>query len=319
MQKHSYSVCNYLDDLAGAEFTHKANSAFLSLQNLLRSLNLIENLDKATPPAVEMEFLGILLNSESFTMTIPSRKLRDIRDELNIWINKEICTLKNLQSLIGKLQHLSCCIRGGRIFVNRLLNSLREATASNTPFCIHISREFKQDLYFWLNLMQDFNGVSIMSELVWSEAETVFSCDSSLFGSGGINFINGTYFHFNYQKPFSDYPIHLLEMLTLIACCKIWGKYFKGSNILCRSDNLCTVIAVNDGKSKDTLMQACIRELFYVCTLYSFDIKVNYIASKDNTLADLLSRFPRLEAQQNFASLTKNMQLEQVSASNVLL
>lgn len=319
MQQNSYSVCNYLDDLAGAESIHKASTAYLSLQNLLRSLNLIENIDKATPPAVEMEFLGILLNSENFTMTIPPRKLQSIRQQLRDWIHKQYCTLKELQSLIGKLQHLSCCIRGGRIFINRLLNTLRGVNSNHKSHCIEISSEFKQDLKFWFYLMDSFNGVSIMSESQWQEVDTIFSCDASLRAAGAVNTDNKSYFQLDFVSPYLGYPIHILEMLTVILCCKIWGPTFTGRKIRCLSDNMCTVIAVNEGKSKDVLMQKCIRELFYLCTLFSFEIRAVYIETKKNVLPDLLSRFHELPNRIRFHRLTHDKNFKQIPATNSML
>lgn len=312
-------MCNYLDDLAGAEFVHKANSAYLSLRNLLRSLNLIENVDKATPPAVEMEFLGILLNSESFTMTIPPRKLKSIRQQLHSWLDKQWCTLEELQSIIGNLQHLSCCIRGGRIFINRLLNTLRGATSNNKSGRIELSRDFRQDLNFWFHLMASFNGVSIICEIQWLEVDSIFACDASLRAAGAVNTEDNSYFQLNFEHPYLGYPIHILEMLTVILCCKIWGHTFSGRKIRCFSDNQCTVIAVNTGKSKDLYMRKCIRELFYLCTMHSFEIRADYIETKNNVLPDLLSRFYELPHRIRFHRLSHNMNLKQIPASHDML
>ena len=228
MRKYSYLVCSYLDDIAGAESVNKASLALLTLQNLLGSLNLIENPDKVTLPATKMIFLGILLNSEDFTMTIPEQKLYEIRILLNQWLSYITCTLKQLQSLIGKLQHISCCIRGGRIFINRLLNLLREANAHDEKQHIPLSQELKRELHFWFTLMTNFNGVSIMSELEWTAVDDIFASDASSHGAGGVNFENKTYFKIEFHAPFTDYPIHVLELLTLIACCKVWGKLWAG-------------------------------------------------------------------------------------------
>jgi len=101
-----------------------------------------------------------------------------------------------------------------------------------------------------------------MSELEWSKTKTVFASDSSLTGAGGVNYERNTYFTLAFQEPYRNYKIHVLEMLTLILCCKVWGQYWAGRKIQALCDNQCRVIAVNKGSSKDLHMQACIRELF---------------------------------------------------------
>ena len=302
MRKNSYLVCSYLDDIAGAESVSKAFSALLTLQNLLGSLNLIENPDKVTLPATKMIFLGILLNSEDFTMTIPEEKLQEIRVLLNEWLSYDSCTLKQLQSLIGKLQHVSCCIRGGRIFINRLLNTLREANKLQRTRKIAVSTDLKRELNYWFYLMTNFNGVSIMSELEWTEVNAVFASDASMTGAGGVNYENKTYFKLTFPARYLEYKIHILEMLSLLLCCKVWGKHWKGRKIQARSDNQCVVIAVNKGASKDPFMQSCIRELFYICSIHAFEIRAVYISSKDNVLPDSLSRFKDSAQQTRFFS-----------------
>ena len=48
-------------------------------------------------------------------------------DSTNILLKK-----KELQSLLGKLNHVSQCVRPGRLFVSRLLNWLREISDVDT-------------------------------------------------------------------------------------------------------------------------------------------------------------------------------------------
>lgn len=91
-----YHCCNYLDDFGGCESPKKAKLAFETLGLLLTALGLKENLDKAIEPTTQMIFLGILLNTLDFTLTIPPNKLWQIRQLLEEWIQKSVCTLKEL-------------------------------------------------------------------------------------------------------------------------------------------------------------------------------------------------------------------------------
>ena len=74
-----------------------------------------------------MVFLGIQLDSHAFTQTIPHDKLHGCRRILAEYLEMQTCTKRQLQSLIGKLMHVSGCVRGGRTFLNSILNVLRDA------------------------------------------------------------------------------------------------------------------------------------------------------------------------------------------------
>ena len=50
------------------------------------------------------------------------------------------------------------------------------------------------------------------------------------------------------------------------------------------------VYAVNNGTSKCKAMMSLIRRLFHFAAQYSFDLRLVFIAGKDNIRADLLSR-----------------------------
>lgn len=80
-----YFLCNYLDDLAGAEKADTAQRAMDTLLALLNELGLEESVDKRCPPSPVMVFLGIVLNSTTMTMHIPQDKVEEIILLLHTW------------------------------------------------------------------------------------------------------------------------------------------------------------------------------------------------------------------------------------------
>ena len=216
--------------------------------------------------------------------------------------------------------HVSCCIRGGRIFLNRMLNVLRAASQMPQHELISLQEEFRKDVYFFRTFMYHFNGVSIMKELGWSTPDGIFASDASLTGLGGVNFQTAQYFSLCLDETrYLGMKIHNLEMLALICCCKLWGTEWSGKRLVAQCDNQCTVLAINTGRTKDVFMQACLRELFYWTSMYSFEIKCEYIKSQDNTLPDLLSRFQDKHARRAFFQHPLTGNLSRVPATNDLL
>ena len=127
---YGYSCVNYVDDFGGVEFPSKARGAFRVLGLLLDSLNLKENIKKACAPATRMIFLGIMIDTVSMTLSIPAAKLAAAQELLRAWLHRDTATRKQLQSLLGTLNHIAACVRPGRTFLNRMLNTLRSPLPS---------------------------------------------------------------------------------------------------------------------------------------------------------------------------------------------
>ena len=123
--KWGYFAINYLDDLGGVEQQDHADIAFTTLRQLLAQFGLTEALNKSCPPTHIMVILGIEVNSILLIMSIPGEKLLEILEMLERWENKEVCSLKELQSLAGLLNFAARCVRSGRVYLSRILNFLR--------------------------------------------------------------------------------------------------------------------------------------------------------------------------------------------------
>ena len=116
-------ILNYLDDLAvGCESPEKSWDAFNNLGHILGRCGFEESVEKACPPNTKMIFVGILFDTKNLTISIDEQRLAEISQLVLDWLIKQVCNKKELQSLLGKLNFVSQCVRPGRIFVNRLLN-----------------------------------------------------------------------------------------------------------------------------------------------------------------------------------------------------
>ena len=48
---------------------------------------------------------------------------------------------------------------------------------------------------------------------------------------------------------------------------------------------------INNLKTGDIFMQSCLRELFFICAKFDFEIRANHISGISNQIPDFLSRF----------------------------
>ena len=151
------------------------------------------------------------------------------------WVNKSAASVKQVQSLVGKLSFCAVAVRAGRVFFARILNFLRNMEHSAMT---ELTQEFKADLGWWMRVMPLCNGKSMIPPNEWVAPNTLFSTDASLEGLRGWS--DGQYFcekfppHIRYDPEIS---INELEMLTLVIALKIWAHKISGKNALVQCDN----------------------------------------------------------------------------------
>lgn len=294
--KMGFMAVNYLDDFGGAENAEHATEAYEKLGKLLEACGLEESKEKSVKPTSRMEFLGITVDTQKLTLEVTPERVEEISLLVESWLRKKKASLRDLQSLLGKLHFVATCVRPGRIFVSRLLNWLRQAFPSNHVGSGHrifrsIPAEVHKDLEWWYKFLRQYNGVSIMFLENWSIPDEFLSCDSCLDGFGAI--CGKQFFHSKFPLSITNDHLHIncLELLVVIIAVKIWAKKFKGKRLMIICDNEASVTVINSGSTKDKYMQKCLRELCFISAVHEFEVRAKHISTEENRLADYLSRW----------------------------
>ena len=102
---------------------------------------------KLEGPSTRLTVLGIELDSLQLQARLPQDKFDCILALLNSWSHKWHCTRKELESLIGNLQHACKVVPAGRTFLRRMINLLYAFCQEDHP--IRLKREFHLDLTWW--------------------------------------------------------------------------------------------------------------------------------------------------------------------------
>ncbi|XP_048587239.1 uncharacterized protein LOC116601447 [Nematostella vectensis] len=169
---------NYLDDFIGVSEASSATSDFEQLGTLLSSLGLIESVSKACPPSSLMLCLGVMVDTNSFTLSVSPERLAELELLLHDWRNSKTARKRELQSLVGKLVFVSKCVRQSRVFISRLLSLLR--TVQYNHLHVKLTAEFRKDIIWWCHFLREYNGVSMIKTTSWSSPGEVFSTDACL-------------------------------------------------------------------------------------------------------------------------------------------
>ena len=291
MFKIGIYILNYLDDIGSCEIKENAEFAYKTLDSILQKCGIEEAKHKSCPPSTVMTFIGVLFNTENMTISVTPERLKEICNLLSIWLQKDTASLREIQSLLGKLDFIAACVRPGRIFISRMLKWLKLLYKDHTPNQQVVVPDYvKKDVLWWHKFLPQYNGVSLMLYEEWSNPDEICSSDACLHSCGG--FSSGKFFHSIFPESFKakKYSITILEMFAIIICLKLWGEHFKGKRIQMFCDNQAVCTVVNQGKSKCEVLQDCLREIAFLAAKNEFQIRLVHLDSASNRLADHLSR-----------------------------
>ena len=307
-----YQVTNYVDDLGGVESTkEKATESFEKMNWLLSDLGLNESLKKAEPPNTKITYLGVQFDSLKMTMSVPPEKITEIKSEIGLWVKKTTISKKDLQSLLGKLFWVAKVVRNARPFMGRLLAQLRTMTNLKDGKKVKLLEETRKDILWWNTYLDRFNGISMIVnedpiplsyEQLLDDPHGLCAGDATPTGGGawhGREYWCGS-LPIHLQDP--QIPIHVKEFWVLIVSVKQWGDTWTGRCVVlyCDNDSVCDTVVYK--KPRDPTLLSLLREFLFVVVTKKFFPVVRKIGTKENEMADHISRrFDPQAAAQTFA------------------
>ena len=285
--RRGYISRAYIDDFGGVEPKHdRADKALTALQGIMDLLGVEQAQSKICPPTQQMIWLGIYFDTLAMSMSIPKEKMEEIMACLGEWGDKQRATKKEIQSLLGLLNFVASVAPLTRLFTNRMLDALREAPQSRAS---SLSHQFKQDIKFFEELLPLFNGRKIMGKAVLPYQHQV-ELDACLTGCGAVAGSEYYAATFPTEVVAQDHTIAHLELLNIVVAIKVWRHRWSGWTVQIFCDNLNSVYILQTGKSRDTFMGACAREIFFHTAAHDIEIQACHRPGLEMVWADALSR-----------------------------
>ena len=239
-------------------------------------------------PTSKIEFLGVWYDFEKQIISVMPSRLRELSQELQEWSSRQKTTRKQLESLLGKLQFVSNCVRPGRVLVLRLREQLTNMKQVGWSW---ITDEMRKDIEWWRKFLPVYDNASIM----WMDQEcvvdTLIATDASLDSIGGWD--GNHYFTKDIPHGYrtdSEWNIAHFEMMALVVAIKLWSQKLVGKRFLVSCDNMVVVQVVNKGSARNALLKQWLRELMFVTAVVKCEVVVRYVRLKENVIPDLLSR-----------------------------
>ena len=300
-------IVNYLDDFISVSDTLEDSLRARELMvHTLRKLGFHVAFSKLIYPSTCVTYLGIEIDSVEMELRLPDGKIDKLKALLKFHLCKKRIAKKNLEILSGYLSHCSHIIKGGRMFCSNIYDLYRELVKKNLQF-ISMPIDVQADLKWWDNLCIYFNG---SSKIVKDQYYLPMVSDSSLRGFAvylGHDWAVGTWEDKFYipltsdchhivfrpvEEVFDKSNINELELWPIVVGLKRWFHLLKNKSLLVFTDNTQVMYMLTNSRSSNSVCKRWLREIFWLCAIYNIELTPLYINTKNNLVADSLSRLP---------------------------
>ena len=284
MNKNGHNaLLNYIDAHIYCGLPSNIGYSYQFLLNLLQELGLDISAKTLCRPSTKVVCLGIMFDTVNRSISIPDQKLQEICQTCDAWSDKKIVTKNELQSLLGLLLYITKCVRPARYFLNRMLQLLRD---SHNDQNICLTAAFFKDLKWFQVFLTSYNGITFYHQPPFHKRIYLYA---SLEGLGGC-YDNSVYV-LHIPRGYKDYNIAHLEILNVVVALKIWAPCWANKSIQIMCDNMAVVEVLSSGRARDSIMATCARNVWLLAAMFNVNIIVSHIRGRDNSVADLLSRW----------------------------
>ena len=220
MRKEGVQHClHYLDDFLflRSVASDECSKALGTALQVCRNLGFPVATHKIEGPSPILSFLGIEIDSIAWQLHLPNPKLQAIKSTLRGWSEKRRCTKRELQSLIGLLNHAASVVGPGRTFLRGLIDALPYAAAQHHH--VRLNQIARSDIMWWSLFIDRWNGVSVIPSPV---ANVFFSSDAS--GTWGCGAAWGPmWIQLQWPSEWEEENIAAKELMPIVLASALWG------------------------------------------------------------------------------------------------
>ena len=206
--------------------------------HLLEALGFVINYQKSmTTPTTEIEFLGVIINSNTLTLSIPLEKLTKLTGLCQRTLNLKSITIRDLAKLIGKLRATSPAFTPAPLQLRNLQREQMVALNKNLPYeaVITLKRDARLELHWWIENISIHNGKAI----TMNPPELMISSDASMQGWGAACQEISTGGEWSQEQRLLH--INMLELIAVEYAIKTFTRDKQVTSIHLQIDNTCAL------------------------------------------------------------------------------
>lgn len=311
-------ILHYLDDFLAvlppdADYAQYEKDFDMLCNELGLSVNAKKNVT-----GFKADFLGIELDTAAMEARLPPDKLARARATVDELLKSETVTHTKLESSLGFLSFAAKVAIPGRAFLRRLWNALGRGGLIH-----HITKDMKADLHWWQQYLRGWNGVYLLRLNANRHHHHIWTDASGKLGIGGYRLNSPTCMQaINMDDVFSlRIPtrlrlkdIQFKEMWAVRHALHQWQSRLGKSMVILYCDNQAVCAGIKNSSIRGQAM-APLREICLQLARLDIAIKVHWIPTKANALADQLSRFQFGKIADVFPQLAK-LKLRPISSNS---
>lgn len=296
-----YTSVVYLDDIFLIERTeHKVSESLSRTIEILESLGFMINYRKSQlVPSKSCKYLGFIIDSETCTVSLTEEKRENIGQEVRKMLNKGSCSIQQFSEFLDKLVAACPGVEYGWLYTKVLeAEKVKALEMNNQDYTkkMLISPSIIDDLQWWRKASPTtFNNIKS------NEYSMTIYTDASRSGYGATNEtaeISGPWNEHQKSKH-----INFLELLCVKIALETLAEHSKNCQILLRIDNSTAIAYVNKlGGTRVKQLNDLAREIWQWAEKRNIFLVASYIPSKENIIADGLSRKTNVDTEWELAS-----------------
>lgn len=275
----------------GVDREHRLSWASFAWTKLSARWGISESGDKRIAGSAILN-LGVVIDFFAMEIRLAPNRMQSVRDLLVRWLKRSSSTRKELQSLRGVLGWSSMVVHGGYV-VLKLLDAAVRQFPEHRHFRSRVAAGTKRAAAWLLEIFQRHSGSKMILTSDWIQSAVL---DLATDASGGAHGGFGGYFGLSYFA--GRFPpgmtlvrtIAELELATVIVALLAFGHLLRGRRIVMSCDNANANSAVRKGSANSSMLQYLAMAVHKIADFFGIDMRITWIASKDNKLADLASR-----------------------------
>lgn len=278
----------YLDDVCmiGKTYSDCVNNV-TQTKNMLESLGFIINESKSClNPNTTCKYLGLVIDSKKFHVSLTDEKRVLIENELNHFISLKRCKIRCFARLLGLLTSSCPAIQYGWLYTKQMERCKYLALLQSESYdsYMKLPSNLHPDFHWWLKCIQ-YAVNPIRDDRYCME---IFS-DASKKGWGaacGEDTASG-----QWSSDEASMHINYLELMAAFFGLKVFAKDQNNCQILLRIDNTTAISYVNRmGGVRFPHLNQVTKDLWQWCESRNIYVFASYISSRDNEVADAESR-----------------------------
>uniref|UniRef100_A0A0P6EQZ6 Reverse transcriptase/ribonuclease h/methyltransferase n=1 Tax=Daphnia magna TaxID=35525 RepID=A0A0P6EQZ6_9CRUS len=289
-RKQGIRLVVYLDDFLVMNETENGTRADLkTVLDLLNALGFLINWDKSvTVPTQTIEYLGMVVDSNRLSFSLPSAKVEDVKNMCRKALADGIVSLRTIASILGNFTWAIPTIPFAQSHyrsMQRFYITESQKVRNDLSVKLTLSPGSVADLEWWLFNLESSNGKDFFPR---SPDIEIFS-DASLSGWGAV--CDGVTTRGPWTSEQADLHINSLELLGALYALQSFAEKARGLSIRMFLDNSTAVCYMNKGGgTRSSELTAVAKSLVEFCEQRDLKIEAVHLPGVMNVEADRESR-----------------------------